>query len=133
MREYKFRGKALSEDLGWQYGNIIHVNHLPNEVLIGFSKRDEHGKLFQHGILVDKKTVGQSTGLFDKNGIEIWENDKVKHDDYGILQVYFLYGAFHLSDGDENGSCFDLNIAEEYNNDMLYNVEVIGNIHEVEE
>jgi uncharacterized phage protein (TIGR01671 family) len=70
-REIKFRGKPHQQD-SWVYGNLVVT--LWNTYIIPMYDCSIEPPQF---ISVDPKTVGQYTGLKDKNGKEIYEGDEV--------------------------------------------------------
>lgn len=88
MREIKFRGKR-ADNGEWVYGDLMQFynnGHRMNSVAICSTQVDE----------VLTNTVGQFTGLHDKNGKDIYEGDILSKNGY-IWGVYFEVGAFFIS------------------------------------
>ena len=111
MREIKFRGKQLSTGK-WLYGDLLHDNQggcyiYPLEAENIYKENK-----------VDVSSVGQATGVKDKNGKEVYEGDIVTyikewdgldHKFYEI--VVFQEGSFLAGEcGREICGCDELTI-----------------------
>lgn len=123
-REIKFRGKHLHRH-EWIYGGIgkdwnNNVFILPNE---NWSK----------GGIVEKDTIGQFSGIPDKNGKDIYEDDIVRWDyDNKLYVIRFQSGMFYASVEECNERIYGgfplhafTGTAEEGSQ-----CEIVGNIHD---
>ena len=86
MREIKFRGKRLDNG-EWVYGFLIQYEN-------GWFICNFIGDAYQYE--VDPSTVGQFTGILDKNEREIYEGDILKDTNNAIYYVDFIRGCFYL-------------------------------------
>lgn len=129
MREILFRGKRTI-DGEWCEGNLfVDEKGDKHEILLGYTN-------YRIAWEVIPETIGQYTGLTDKNGKKIFEGDIIKYKNtYGIKfngvaltvigkVVYNEKNAsFAISGKDEIG-------AKHYDYFPIKNIEIIGNIHD---
>lgn len=137
MREILFRGKRLFTG-EWVYGSYLPDTDTldENTAYILTYELNDPDYVYEK---VDLPTVGQYTGLKDKNGKSFWEGDIFKEDDSGIVRSIFrVPGGLAFEDNpvafgyDHRAPVYPYSsIAEMQNASWLSQCcEIIGNIHD---
>jgi uncharacterized phage protein (TIGR01671 family) len=131
MREYKFKGKRVDNG-EWVYGHLIYCGITGKTYIFPKdSDANESEKIGQEGCLyivtfeVIPETVGQFTGLKDRNGVEIFEGDVVRFVGRSCLVNFVQNDCAFRIEVDNKGS---IALRKARSNDL----QVIGNIHDKE-
>lgn len=133
MPEILFRGKTL-DDPEWVYGYYVRQYEAH---MIYFKEIDENGFIHRH---IYPETIGQYTGLRDRNGRKIFEGDILKLTDETNNAECIVRVEFGNPNGEYNwGFQFVRISGDEMSTDVLLWIdsedtgaftEVIGNIYD---
>ena len=137
-REIKFRGKTINGN-EWIYGPTISQGTIKRKANKWFMEVAENK---WKGL--QPNTLGQFTGLYDKNGKEIYEGDILRGNEYPfncdgvdnyfaeIVWVDNVCGFYRLTHKNPNSTVRGISHGnwEQLDEDDIKSFEVIGNIHD---
>lgn len=130
MRTIKFRGRTFNDTI-WAYGLIEMLRFDDSTLHYYIREYKQNGGYTDYE--VDPETIGQFTGLYDKNGKGIYEGDILLYRGDIKIEVKYHHGGFGYTYIDTDFLFGGNNNFNFHRDDKDSDFEVIGSIHDNKE
>lgn len=127
---YLFRGKRIKNG-EWEVGSLIALPDGKFEIANNCENPPDSDPMWKKCVItyeVDPSTICQCTGLEDKNGNLIWENDIVRDEHGNFYKAFWQNNYYQFSWVCVKTDVFSIGVKWDLWSIKSFEIEVIGNV-----